>query len=105
MDRVSELQIIGQKYKIEWVNAASVDGLNSLAGLHDATKGVIRISLLDMDGEKRCDDAISQIFLHEIIEAIRYHLQIDFKHEYIDGVASCLAQVFSQVDITGRRIE
>ncbi len=97
MNRITELQVMGQRYRVDWVNAVSVDGFDAKAGSHDAAKGVIRISTLDMDGEPRCEDYINQTFWHEVIEAIKYHLQMDFRHEDIDGFASCLLQVLKQI--------
>ena len=101
---ITELQIIGQKYAVEWVKAYSVDGFSVLAGNCDSTKGMIKVALFDQDGAFRCNDAIRITFLHEIIEAINYHLQLKLEHDNIDRFASALLQTLTQVDITDIKV-
>lgn len=80
------MNILGYEYDVEY---STVSGLNGNAGECDLSNQTLRLATdIKMD-------AISSTLIHEILEALNYHLELDLKHNQISSLETGLFQVLS----------
>ncbi len=100
MQKEYDLKIIGNNYKVKFIDAYSVFINSNLAGHCDTTQGKISVSLKDLDGSLKSDDSIEITLIHELIEAYRYHCCIGLEHNDINRMAECFHQILQQYNVT-----
>ena len=83
--QITDLKILGYKYTV--IEHDDRDTANSNQGSHWASQGRIYINKNQTEEQK-----VSTL-LHEILEAIDYHLELKLKHEQINRLETIFYQV------------
>lgn len=79
----SKVSILGHEYKV-----IQADDLEDL-GICDFTNCTIKIN------PNQADSQLLDTFLHEIIEAFNFHLQMKLKHRNIQALGTCFHQLLT----------
>jgi hypothetical protein len=83
-----KIKILGHDYKVEtidWIEGARSDGTCC-----NATATISIDTRLPRTRQE-------EVFIHEIIEAINFHLELELKHPQITALASSLYSVLKEI--------
>ena len=80
------VKILGHLYKVEIQKDSNSgnDNLGTQWGRH------LKIWL----NENQSVEKMEETFMHELIEAVNYHLEMELKHHQISGMSETLFQIF-----------
>ena len=81
-----KVRVLGHWYKVE-IQKEDASGNDNL-GTHWGKFLKMWLS------SNQCKEKMEETFLHEIIEAVNYHLDLDLKHPQISGLSQSFHQIF-----------
>lgn len=85
---MKKLKILGYDYVVKFSPSSDDGGMHD-AGRCNATKQII---IVDKETHKQCQEST---VLHEILEALQYHLELGLEHRIIASLESGLYQVLT----------